>query len=1241
MSPNASSTPTPTETNNDARPEGESRLATSDAPSDSAQRLDEVLSTLSTPRSGSDSNKNVLARVRRSFKTLVQPMPLDNALQESHRALRAYKLAGGVRQLDDSIRALSKAADFVSTEGESLIVRQSLAQCLYLRYEHTNQLEHLDAAIAAQRLTADLAATHLPKNTAILFQLSQLLRYRFRRLERLEDLDDAINALQRVITIDDQARFHVDLGLCLRYRFETLGNVDELKGAITHLQHALSMLPDDDSYKLRCLKELVLCLRSSFGNLGRLDDLNNAIWTSARAVQLAGKLQMGDVNCLLDLSSLLYLRFENTGHLENLDDLNASIGRREQAIEFMDNTRPSMLSQSLNQLCLYLRRRFEFVGDIDDLHSAIAARERAVELIPDVQSDGANFRLSFASLIFLRFEKLGNVEDLDRSIQVCREEIELVQHTRGPKLERVAHLSLQLLRRYERSHALMDLENAIAASRDAVQLALLHRDQFDKGAFHNLLELRSQRTDALTDGDLDATIARCKRNIRHQWSYLDMAEQLSNLALYHYYRFLRQGDMEDLDASISAAQDAIAAEPSESVAHSERLIALGAYLLHRFEHIDDHADVDSAILSSQLALESLYEGHPAQRRGLMTLGFCLQYRFDRLKEMDDIENAVAARHRLIKLTPKTHADWPGVLEQLCLSLESRFVGNRTSGNYHTARRCLETAISQPLGEPSLRLRAAVRYEQLLTGSPELNTADSLLLSYSHIIGALPELSWLVHGTHQGQEETVRIGDLVNRAVSTAIGVGALSQAVEWFDLGRTLFWSHISPLRTPLYDVCGCHSNLARSLADIRTELQIPEFTAGERHGALVGEYERLMSEIHRCTECKNPLRTIKLVGPVSPSTFSLFSGTAVLINMDQSRCDALVLSSAGDVRTVELPGLTRKRARTMRDLWVGHMELCAVRARASTDARSALMPPSRVIFSQVLKRLWIWVVYPILQALDISQTSANSGLLPHVVWCPTGPLTHLPLHAAGVYDGVRPGARVFDLVVSSYIPSLSALLRCCDEVAREHSTPNVLVITQPEIPGRSSLQGGRNEGALLREALPGHAQMLLEHDTATVQSILAVIGRHPWVHLACHGSQNPEDPMRNGFALYDGLLTLGDLMTSATDDTELAFLSACHRVSSDEKISDESTHLAVGMLAVGFKGVVSTSIWSIDIRYEDEVIVVGAYYKLLLETRRSKGLQRGQTGAAYALHGATRRLREEIGEESFERWVPFVHYGA
>lgn len=247
-----------------------------------------------------------------------------------------------------------------------------------------------------------------------------------------------------------------------------------------------------------------------------------------------------------------------------------------------------------------------------------------------------------------------------------------------------------------------------------------------------------------------------------------------------------------------------------------------------------------------------------------------------------------------------------------------------------------------------------------------------------------------------------------------------------------------------------------------------------------------------------------------------------------------------------------------------------------------------------------------------------------------------LPLHAAGIYDSQQ-GPRVYNYVVSSYTPSLSALLRCQRGLGNQRSPSKTLVVSQPATPGQSPLPGTRDESVLLHGILPAHSSTFLEHDKATKAAVLDAFDEASWIHLACHGSQNPEDPSRSAFHLFDGPLTLAELMGKTADGAELAFLSACQTATGDEKMPEESMHLAASMLAVGFKGVVAT-MWSIG--DEDAPIVVGEYYKRLLKIRGESGFQKGQTGAAYALHEAVKCLRERVGEENFVRWAPFVHFG-
>ena len=168
-------------------------------------------------------------------------------------------------------------------------------------------------------------------------------------------------------------------------------------------------------------------------------------------------------------------------------------------------------------------------------------------------------------------------------------------------------------------------------------------------------------------------------------------------------------------------------------------------------------------------------------------------------------------------------------------------------------------------------------------------------------------------------------------------------------------------------------------------------------------------------------------------------------------------------------------------------------------------------------------------------------------------------------------------------------------------------------------------------------AQTVLFDEQGTVASALAAMDHHPWVHIACHGTQDAVNPVQSAFVLYDGRLTLSALMGKSANNAELAFLSACQTAVGDEKVPEESVHLAAGMLAVGFKGVIGTmwSIWD-----NDAPIIVEAYYTKLLELRKAGDVAPGYTGAAYALHHAMGVLREHVGEKNFVKWAPFVHFG-
>src|SRR3984957_12976421 len=80
----------------------------------------------------------------------------------------------------------------------------------------------------------------------------------------------------------------------------------------------------------------------------------------------------------------------------------------------------------------------------------------------------------------------------------------------------------------------------------------------------------------------------------------------------------------------------------------------------------------------------------------------------------------------------------------------------------------------------------------------------------------------------------------------------------------------------------------------------------------------------------------------------------------------------------------------------------------------------------------------------------------PRIWWCPTGPLTFLPIHAAGLYNTGDPGFKTSDFVTSSYTPTLTTLVEL--PLRARRSFQGLLGVSQPSTPGLSQLPNAEKE---------------------------------------------------------------------------------------------------------------------------------------------------------------------------------------
>lgn len=205
---------------------------------------------------------------------------------------------------------------------------------------------------------------------------------------------------------------------------------------------------------------------------------------------------------------------------------------------------------------------------------------------------------------------------------------------------------------------------------------------------------------------------------------------------------------------------------------------------------------------------------------------------------------------------------------------------------------------------------------------------------------------------------------------------------------------------------------------------------------------------------------------------------------------------------------------------------------------------------------------------------------------CPTGPFAHLPVHAAGRYNpkikhGDEPSEFLFNYSSVSYTPTIGALLKARKNTPRLPLTELKMLVAAVSYPcsrWRKLLFSAPEVDLVRAKALSKGASVHLFSDVPThcapLPTIAAVMEQVPKanvLHLACHGYQDPSQPLESGFPMSDGMLTVAKLMSLNMKEALLAFLSACDTAKGNVAQPDQALHLAAAMLFAGFRSVIGT----------------------------------------------------------------------
>ncbi|THU90058.1 TPR-like protein, partial [Dendrothele bispora CBS 962.96] len=725
---------------------------------------------------------------------------------------------------------------------------------------------------------------------------------------------------------------------------------------------------------------------------------------------------------------------------------------------------------------------------------------------------------------------------------------------------------------------------------------------------------------------------------------------LNNLGNAFSYRFRRLGELRDIENAIHVKQQAVDLTPAYG--HADKagcLNNLGNAFQSRFEHLGELRDIENAIHVQQQAVDLTPDDHADKASWLNNLGNAFQNRFERLGQLRDIENAIHVKQKAVDLTPDGHANKASWLHNLGGAFQSRFKHFGELGDITEATVAYKQATENTSSRPLIRYHAACCWANLCSRH---QSCSSALDAYTVVLEIIPQVVWFGQTVHRRYEELPKIGRIINAAAAMAISVGDLPRAVEWLEEGRSIVWKQILQLRTPLDELRQQHPDIADELLRVSQaldeagtssfqhffqdiDLEIKYRSAEEEaqnHRRLAARYEQLLQEV-RGLEGFGSFMRPKKFSELAPAARN---GPVVIINVHYSGCDALVVCPSPPIIHVPLPTFSYGEAVKMHSELISSLRAGGDRDRETFQYLTNCMV-SNFILKEILSKLWVFVAHPILSALY--ENTHDS--LPHITWCATGAFAFLPLHAAGIYEPDDPTKNVpvniSDFAVSSYTTTLTAMLGSGPKPKQDPTkTSSVLIVSQPGT-GKGFLPSVAKEVEVIQHYTTSDHTCHLTNESATIGAVLVEMSKYEIIHLACHGIQDIENPLNSAFALYDGRLDLNTLMRLSLKNAELAVLSACETATGDEKLPEEAVHLAAGMLAVGYPGVIAT-MWSIC--DPDAPLIADKVYANLLGHRDNSESQKAKLTPVYALHEAVMHLRREVGEMNFVRWVPFVHFG-
>jgi hypothetical protein len=319
-------------------------------------------------------------------------------------------------------------------------------------------------------------------------------------------------------------------------------------------------------------------------------------------------------------------------------------------------------------LAVLFERRYQQQKVFNDLQAAIIWAKKGAATDPPDDVDRIRCLCNLACCLVTRHETKGCLRDLHEAVKSLDEASE-----KGHKKPQFSSLDIAEWERVKTTIDELKTRNIIAKPIAELAWQAEHEPAM-------LFEAISRAETILAEAMPGNTIP------------TEAMGELSNMLFQVYHR---RGNLEDLQKSITWAEQAVATSTWKKPDHGKRLGSLAIRLAKRFEWTGAVDDLESAIMHCEQLGAVTPLDHLGRGIVLNNLSIWLGTRFERTGALGDLESATLQSEQAVATTPLDHADREAMLRNLGLMHGQMYQNTANRLTWERAVQCFKESMQLP------------------------------------------------------------------------------------------------------------------------------------------------------------------------------------------------------------------------------------------------------------------------------------------------------------------------------------------------------------------------------------------------------------------------------------------------------------------------------------------------------------------------------------------------------------------